>query len=164
MRLPHELQVFSTVIEYCQMEGQFLLKTSASVCIHHFSLTWENLNFLKLSACRSCFDGAYTLQKDTYDDWIFINQQSALLTPFISNNQITLISLEKFNEMFNNHDYRWCVFYQLTRPGFASDFSQALIQITAHCPAGPPQYGSLLYLEKNNEHWEVKSSHGLYNQ
>lgn len=164
MRATHEIQVFSAVIKDYRMEGEFLIETSAQVCIPYFSLTWEDINFRKLSTCGSFFDGAYTLQKDTYDDWILINNQSELLTPFITNHQITLISPEKSDQMFNNPDDRWRVFYTLTRPGFAPDFSQALIQITAHCPAGPPQYGSLIYLEINHKQWEVKSSHGLYNQ
>ncbi|GAA6621954.1 hypothetical protein [Scytonema sp. NUACC26] len=163
MRALQEIQVFSAVIkDYCLEE--FLIETSAQVCIPYFSLAWENMTFHKISACGSFFDGTYTLQKDTYNDWILINTQSDLLTPFITNHQVTLISLEKADLMFNNPDNRWYVFHTLTRPGFAPDFSQALIQITAYCPAGPPQYGSLLYLERNNEQWQVKSSYGLYNQ
>ena len=167
MRSQHETQVYSAVIKYCQMEGEYLIETSSSIFSRTSTgevIAWENISFAKLSSCGSFFDGAYNVQKATYDDWVLVNNQRYLLTPAIANSQVKLISQVEFNQLCDRHDYRWSVFHWLTRPGFSGDFSQAMIQITAHCPAGPPQYGSILYLERTDETWEVKSSHGLYNQ
>ncbi|MBD2516875.1 hypothetical protein H6G93_17990 [Nostoc sp. FACHB-973] len=127
-------------------------------------ISWENLRIPETFIHGMRIVGFPNLQKETYDNWISINNQPSLLTPFITNTQITLVSEKESDKILNDYDYRWSIIYTLTRPGLSVDFSQALIQITAHCPAGPPQYGSLLYLEITGEEWEVKSSYGLYNQ
>ncbi|OUL22824.1 hypothetical protein [Nostoc sp. 106C] len=167
MRSQHESQVFSAVIKDCLIQGEYLIESSSKI----FSptgmgevISWDKISFAKLSVCRSFFDGSYNVQKQTYDNWVLSNNQSCLLTPLIANPQVTLISQAKFDQLYDEHSQRWSIFYWLTRPGFSQDFSQALVQIMAHCPAGPPQYGSLLYLERTGKEWEVKSSYGLYNQ
>ncbi|OUL36686.1 hypothetical protein BV372_06190 [Nostoc sp. T09] len=167
MRSQHEPEVFSAVINDYLSKGEYLIETSSKI----FSptgmgeiISWDKISFAKLSACRSFFDGSYKVHKETYDDWVLSNNQSCLLTPLIANPQVTLISQATCDQLFDEQNQRWSVFHWLTRPGFSQDFSQALIQITAHCPAGPPQYGSILYLERTSKQWEVKSSYGLYNQ
>ncbi|MBX9259092.1 hypothetical protein H1Q63_35100 [Desmonostoc muscorum CCALA 125] len=127
-------------------------------------ISWETLRIPETFIHGMRIVGFPNLQKETYDNWISINNQPSLLTPFITNTQITLVSEKESDKILNDYDYRWSIIYTLTRPGLSVDFSQALIQITAHCPAGPPQYGSFLYLEITGEEWEVKSSYGLYNQ
>ncbi|MCF2150761.1 hypothetical protein IQ276_030925 [Desmonostoc muscorum LEGE 12446] len=127
-------------------------------------ISWETLRIPETFIHGMRIVGFPNLQKETYDNWISINNQPSLLTPFITNHQITLISQKESDRILNDYDYRWSIIYTLTRPGLSVDFSQALIQITAHCPAGPPQYGSLLYLECTGKQWEVKSSYGLYSQ
>ncbi|WP_392532760.1 hypothetical protein [Nostoc sp. C117] len=168
MRSPHEPQIFSTVIKHSKIEGEFLREFSNNYVITKTSLmpdlSWENLRIPEILIHGMKIIGFPNLRKETYDNWISINKESSLLTPLIKNTQVTLISDEECEKVVNNPDYRWSVIYTLTRPGFSEDFSQALIQITAHCPAGPPQYGSLLYLESSGYRWEVKSSYGLYNQ
>lgn len=167
MRSQHESQVVSAVIQNYRMAGEYLIATSTKI----FSpiakgevIPWDNIRFLQLSPCGSCFESAYNVKKETYDDWVTSNHQSSLLTPLLISDQLTLISEQQCQQLCDNDDYRWSVFYWLTRPGFSVDFSQALIQIYAHCPAGPPQYGSIVYLERMKDLWEVKSYFGLYNQ
>ncbi len=168
MRSQHESQVFSAVIKHSKMEKDFLHEMSNNYLLTTTSLvpniSWENLRIPEMLIHGMKIIGFPNLQKETYDNWISINDQPSFLIPLITNPQITLISNKQSEKIINDYDYRWSVIYTLTRPGLSVDFSQALIQITAHCPAGPPQYGSLLYLERTNEQWEVKSSYGLYNQ
>ncbi|WGV25884.1 hypothetical protein [Halotia branconii] len=167
MRSQHEPQVFSAVIKDAGIERNFLDARSSSL-ITSTSLTpvlsWENLRLPERLIHGMKIIGFSNLQKETYEDWLSINNQPSCLTPLITNPHVTLISERQSEQIINNHDYRWSIIYTLTRPGFSIDFSQALIQITAHCPAGPPQYGSLLYLERTSEQWQVQSSYGLYNQ
>jgi len=146
----------------------FLVETSNSYLITSTSLkpdiSWEFLRIPEILIHGMSIIGFPNLKKETYDDWISINNQPCLFTPFLTNPQTTLISNEESDRIFNDYNYRWSIIHTLSRPGLSVDFSQALIQITAHCPAGPPQYGSLLYLERTGEQWAVKSSYGLYNQ
>ncbi|MBH8551312.1 hypothetical protein I8751_02715 [Nostocaceae cyanobacterium CENA357] len=88
MRSQYETQVFSAVIKYSHMQGEYLIETSSSI----FSLTFP--------------EGSYNLQKDTYDDWVFINNQHNLLIPFIENHQVTLISQKKYNQLCEIPDHR----------------------------------------------------------
>jgi hypothetical protein len=168
MRSQHESQVFSAVIKYARMEGDFLRKISNNYVITKTSLMpelyWENLRLPEILIHGMKIIGFPHLQKDTYENWISINNQPCLLTPFITNPQVTLVSEEEFKKLGNGPDYSWSMLYTLTRPGFSQDFSQALIQIIGHCPRLPSGYGSLLYLESTSNQWEVKSSYGLYNQ
>ncbi|WP_193195489.1 hypothetical protein [Nostoc sp. MG11] len=166
MRSQYEPQIFSAVIKYFDMEGEFLYEISNNVITETSlnQISWENLQIPEIIVSGMRINGFPNLKKETYENWILSNNQPYLLTPYIKNQQVTLISQEEFVKVLNDPDYRWSIIYGLTRPGFSEDFSQALIQITAHCPAGSPQYGSLLYLERTGEKWEIKSSYGLYNQ
>jgi hypothetical protein len=165
MRSQHEVQVFSTVLKNFPNQEEYLIDTSNETDFITASgelLSWKDIRLPKLSACGSFFDGSYTLQKGTYDDWIAINKQPCLLTPFITNNRITVISQQQCDQLLQR--YTWDVFIWLTRPGFSQDFSQAIMRMDCYCSSGPPQCGSLLYLERTDKGWEQKSSHGLYNQ
>ncbi|RCJ21675.1 hypothetical protein A6S26_23155 [Nostoc sp. ATCC 43529] len=168
MRSPYESQVLSAVIKHSMRKEDFLVDMSNSYLITQTSLkpdiSWEFLRIPEIFIHGMRIVGFPNLQKETYDDWISINNQPCLLTPFLTNPQTTLISEEESDKTSKDYDYRWSIIYTLTRPGLSLDFSQALIQITAHCPAGPPQCGDLLYLERTGEQWAVKSSYGLYNQ
>jgi hypothetical protein len=168
MRSPYEPQIFAAVIKHANIEGEFLREISNNYVMTTTSLipdlSWENLRIPERLIQGMKIRGFPNLRQETYDNWISINNESFLLTPLIINPQVTLISEEEGEKLLSNPDYRWSIIYTLTRPGLSGDFSQALIQITAHCPAGPPQYGSLLYLENIGDRWEVKSSYGLYNQ
>ncbi|MFN6562095.1 MAG: hypothetical protein RMY28_020200 [Nostoc sp. ChiSLP01] len=168
MRSPYESQVLSAVIKHSMRKEDFLVEMSNSYLITQTSLkpdiSWEFLRIPEIFIHGIRIVGFPNLQKETYNDWISINNQPCLLTQFLTNPQITLISEEESDKILNGYDYRWSIIHTLTRPGLSLDFSQALIQITAHCPAGPPQCGDLLYLERTGEQWAVKSSYGLYNQ
>ncbi|WP_414569142.1 hypothetical protein [Nostoc sp. CCY 9925] len=168
MRSPFESQVISAVINHSMRKEDFLVDMSNSYLITSTSLkpdiSWEFLRIPEILIHGMSIIGFPNLKKETYDDWISINNQPCLLTPFLTNPQIALISNEESDRIFNDYNYRWCIIHTLSRPGLSVDFSQALIQITAHCPAGPPQCGNLLYLERTGEQWAIKSSYGLYNQ
>jgi hypothetical protein len=167
MRLQHEIDVFSAVIKdkTYSMEGKFLIETSVEISSQNAlgeNICFKNLNFPKLSPCRSSFRGVHDLRQDTYDDWVSINNQRYLLAPWVKNHQLTLISKEEYNQYDLNGKYRYSSFYHLTRPGFSKDFSQALIQIYGHCPISHC-FGSIIYLERVSEQWCTLSVHGLYN-
>jgi len=166
LRSQHEPEIFAAVVKYVGMAGEFLSEISDSVIkqtsLHDIS--WENLRIPEQRIFGMRILGFPHLKQETYDDWISINSQSSLLSLLINSPELNLISEREFRILINDYEYRWSIFYGLTRPGFSQDLSQALIQITAHCPAGPPQYGSLLYLEMINDQWQVQSSYGLYNQ
>ncbi|MDZ8187367.1 MAG: hypothetical protein RMX96_21275 [Nostoc sp. ChiSLP02] len=168
MRSQYEPQVLSAVIKHSMAKGDFLCEMSNSYLITSTSLkpdiSWEFLRIPEIFIHGMRIIGFPNLQKETYDNWISINTQPSSLTPLITNAHVTLISEQESNKILNDYNHRWSIIYTLTRPGLPLDFSQALIQITAHCPAGPPQYGNLLYLERTGKQWAVKSSYGLYNQ
>ncbi|MBD6619625.1 hypothetical protein FNW02_28345 [Komarekiella sp. 'clone 1'] len=166
MRSQYEPQIFSAVIKYFDVEEEFLCEISNKVIIETSlnQISWENLQIPEIIVSGMKINGFPNLKKETYKNFILSNNQPYLLTPYIKNQQVTLISKEEFVKVLDEPDYRWSIIYGLTRPGFSEDFSQALIQITAHCPAGPSQYGSLLYLERTDEQWKVNSFYGLYNQ
>ncbi|MBD2612409.1 MAG: hypothetical protein RMY62_000480 [Nostoc sp. ZfuVER08] len=168
MRSQSESQVLAAVIKHSMRKEDFLVQTSNIYLITQTSLkpdiSWEFLRIPEMFIYGMRIVGFPELQKKTYDNWISINNQPCLLTQFLTNPQITLISEKESERILNDYNHRWSIIYTLTRPGLSLDFSQALIQITAHCPAGPPQCGDLLYLEKTGEQWAVKSSYGLYNQ
>ncbi|MCF4970586.1 hypothetical protein [Nostoc sp. CMAA1605] len=159
MRSHYEAQVFSVIIQNQYIEGKFLLETSLQVCIENYGFTWENLNFYNISSD----DTVHSIPKDIYDDWININSRSHLLAPLFSPCKVNLISQKVYDYLITEHDYRWCSFHCLTRPGFTADSSHALIEVNYCCPASV-QYGSLLYLERSHEEWKVKSSRGIYSQ
>jgi hypothetical protein len=166
MRSQHEPQVFSAVIRDCGIEGKYLVETSTTIfspTVRGEAISWDEVN-TKISAYSEFDDSSFSVKKDTYNDLVLMNNETYLFTPSLFNQQPILISETQFNQLNDDDNQRWSVFHWLTRPGFSPDFSQALIQIYAHCPSGPPQYGSILYLERTGERWVVKSSYGLYNQ
>ncbi len=168
MRSQHEPQVFSAVIQNSIMTGEILCEISNNYLITKTSLmpdlSWDNLRIPEISIYGMTIIGFPHLRKETYDNWISINNQPSFLTPLMTNSQVTLVSKEELQKLGNGTDYSWSMIYTLTRPGFSQDFSQALIQITGYCAAIPCSYGNLLYLESTGDQWQVKSSYGLYNQ
>jgi hypothetical protein len=168
MRSQHEPEVYTAVIKDISyyMEGNFLIETSLGINFQNSQQIkdyWQNIRFPKRSPSGSDFQGSYSLQKDTYDDWVSINHQRYSLRSWLENHQITLISQESYDQWDVNKYYRYQSFYWLSRPGFSQDFSQALIKICCYCP-GSHDFGSLLYLESTDKQWQIKSSYGLYNQ
>ncbi|BDA70522.1 hypothetical protein CAL7716_046880 [Calothrix sp. PCC 7716] len=168
MRLQHEIEVLSTVIKdkTYGMEGEFLIETSIEIVFkdrERKNFYFDNIFFPKLSPCGSFFQGSYNLQKETYNDWVSINNQRCLLTSLVENHQLTLISEAEYNQCNVNKNYPYRSFNRLTRPGFSPNFSQAIIQIYVYSP-GAHDFGSILYLERVSQQWHIKSSYGLYNQ
>ena len=171
MRSQHEPEVYTAVIKDRRYgegmeEGGFLIETSLGINFHNNQAItdfWQTISFPKLSPSRDSFQGSYSLQKDTYDDWVSINNQRYSLISWVDDRQITLVSQELYDQCDVNKNYPYQSFYWLSRPGFSQDFSQALIKICGYCP-GSHDFGSLLYLERTDKQWQIKSSYGLYNQ
>lgn len=168
MRSQHEPHIYTAVIKDISygIEEEFLIETSIGIKFQNSQEIkdfWQNITFPKLSPSGSYFQGSYSLQKDTYDDWVSINNQRYSLGAWVENNQITLISQASYDQWDVNKYYPYRSFYWLSRPVFSQDFSQALIKISCYCP-GSHDFGSLLYLERSEKQWQIKSSYGLYNQ
>ncbi|OCQ90434.1 hypothetical protein BCD64_27565 [Nostoc sp. MBR 210] len=165
MRSQHETEIFATLIESYSMAGEYLLEESSSVIIKTSlkDITWENLRIKETEIYGMKISGFPDLKKETFDNWISINSQPSLLSSLINNPKVNLLSSAEYENLFNQYDRRWSMFYTFTRPGFSDDFSQALIQMTAFCPI-TPQYGNLLYMERSGNKWETKLSYGLFSQ
>ncbi|MBD2476630.1 MULTISPECIES: hypothetical protein [Nostocaceae] len=165
MRSQHETEIFATLIENYSIAGEYLLEESGSVITKTSlkDITWENLRIKETEMYGMRILGFPELQKDTFDNWISVNTQPSLLSLWINNPKVNLLSRAEYHNLFNQDDHRWSMFYTLTRPGLSDDFSQALIQLTAFCPI-TPQYGNLLYMERTGNKWETKLSYGLFNQ
>ena len=168
MRSQHEPNVYTAAIKDRSygMEGGFLIETSLGISFKNSQEIedfWQNIRFPKRSPDRSYFQGSYSLQKDTYDDWVSMNNERYSLVSWLENHQITLIAQELYDQWDVNKNYAYQSFFWLSRPGFSQDFSQALIKICGYSP-GSHDFGSLLYLERTVKQWQIKSSYGLYNQ
>ncbi|HAX80216.1 MAG TPA: hypothetical protein DCY88_31360 [Cyanobacteria bacterium UBA11372] len=168
MRSQHEPEVYTAAIKDKSygMEENFLIETSLGINFKNhqeIKKIWQNISFPNLSPSGSSFQGSYSLQKDTYDDWVSINNQRYSLAVWVKHHQITLISQESYDQSDFNKYYAYQSFYWVSRPGFSQDFSQALIKLCCYSP-GSHDFGSLLYLERTDKQWQIKSSYGLYNQ
>lgn len=164
MRSQHEPEVYNAAIK--GMERGFFIETSLGISFPsnpQIKDIWQNISFSKLSPSGSSFQDSYSLQKDTYDNWISTNNQRYSLGSWLEDRKITLIYQESYEQWDVNKYYSYQSFYWLSRPGFSQDFFQALIKICCYCP-GSHDFGSLLYLERTDKQWEIKSSYGLYNQ
>jgi hypothetical protein len=95
-----------------------------------------------------------------YEDWLKKNETLNEWTRFSEVSELTFMNLNQFEEY--QEKSKWSVFYQISFPGIFENL--AMIQLTAYCPAGPPNYGSIYLLESKNKNWNVVSNFGLYNQ
>lgn len=149
-----ESEILITAMKFVQMEDEYVLETSSKI-------------MKKANEILSWFD-VYSknsfISEQLHRDWVQKNLDTINLTPLMTEMKANFLSIEKFESFFLSPDKAWSVFFTITRPGISSDGRNALLKVTANCPSGPPNYASLLLLEKSVHFWNVKSTHGLYNQ
>ena len=150
-----EHKVMLSLLNYTKAEGNFLEEFSSQIIKKK-----ENIFF----SLEDLYSLQFPISKDLFENWIQINNKPISFLTLKESFNIKICSSGEFDSLFHKDENRWSVFYSISRPGFSENGDYALIQITAHCPAGPPNYGSLYLLEKNDSIWIVNYSYGIYNQ
>jgi hypothetical protein len=149
-----ESEILLTAMKFVKMEAGLVLETSSGVLKKEDKiLSWHDLY------TKNSF-----ISEELHEDWIEKNKEPALLNSLSEEKKYQFIPLEKFDSFFQLPEKVWSTFFTITRPGISSDGQTAIVQVTARCPSGPPNYASLLFLEKSVHFWDVKSTHSLYNQ
>lgn len=137
------------------MNGEYLCVTPASIANKSPGeiYSWEDL-----------YSEQFPVSEELYKNWVSQNAKVISWESLSVETGITFFSENELENLSANEQNRWSVFYTISQPGISTDKKNALIQVTAYCPAGPPNYGSIFLLEKNNTGWCVAFSYGLYNQ
>lgn len=163
-----EKEIFDAVIGFSRMEEGYVLEysnaPSSSSSGTGSPVSFSEIKFPRLSETKDSIVGTYELKEEVYEDWINKNRERSVLSVLSDHPEIHLITEEGFNALQSEYRHTWSMFYTLTEPGISEDGKTAIVQITGFCPGGVPNYGSILYLEKTGDRWQVLSSFGLYNQ
>ncbi len=149
-----ESEILLTAMSFVQMEEEYVLETSAKIM--------KDPN--KILSWFDVYSKNSFISEQLHRDWVQKNLDTISLIPLLEEIKVSFLSAHKFDSYFIMPDKAWSVFFTITRPGISSDGRNALLKVTANCPSGPPNYASLLLLEKSVHFWNVKSTHGLYNQ
>ncbi|HMV41423.1 MAG TPA: hypothetical protein PK079_02890 [Leptospiraceae bacterium] len=149
-----ESEILITAMKFVQMDDEFVLDTSANISSKpNKILSWFDV-----------YSKNSMISEQIHQDWVQKNLEPISLTPLLNRINVKFLPYDKFSINMNMKDQAWSVFFTITRPGISSDRRNALLKVTANCLSGPPNYASLLYLERSVHFWNVKSTHGLYNQ
>lgn len=150
-----EVEILMGAIGYARAEGEFLSTKSSSIACKEAKeiYLWNDLH-----------SANFPISQDLYEDWILKNKESISLTDVSPLIKMKSISDAEFGALSETTENRWSILYSLTLPGLSYNGKLALVQITAFCPSGPPNYGSIYLLEKSDTGWNVKYNYGLYNQ
>ena len=148
-----ELNIYKAVSTYSRMEGNFLDRVCAGIAKKDSSLPYT---------FNDLYSKDFPISESLYKNWINNNRESSELGEYAEELRIRYISWMEFDTYSKQDGNHWSILYSLTRPGVHEN--KAMIQITAHCPAGPPNYGSIFLLENQNSGWKVTHNFGLYNQ
>lgn len=149
-----ESEILVTAMKFVQMDDEYVLETSAKISNKpNKILSWFDV-----------YSKNSMISEQIHQDWVQKNLETISLSPLLEKINTKLLSYEKFNIYMNMRENAWSVFFTITRPGISSDRRNALLKVTANCLSGQPNYSSLLYLERSVHFWNVKSTHGLYNQ
>jgi hypothetical protein len=106
-----------------------------------------------------------SVAESTYHNLLARNQESSLIQELFDEQwQSCIVSDAESQAFCENYDYRWSIHYCFSRVGFSADSQQALIYVTMHCPAGPPQCGTVYFFTWAQNNWQYKNSFGVYNQ
>ncbi|MCB1144046.1 MAG: hypothetical protein H7A24_15805 [Leptospiraceae bacterium] len=106
----------------------------------------------------------FPVGQELYTDWIEKNRVRLDYTHVTDLQYYTVLEYEEFLKYSEKYD-SWSVWYQIGLPGLSPDRNQALIQVSALCTAGPPNYSELqLLTRKESGGWKVDSRYGIYNQ
>jgi hypothetical protein len=149
-----ESEILLTAMSFVQMEGEYVLETSARIM--------KDAN--KILSWFDVYSKNSFISEQLHKDWVEKNLEPISLIPLLDEIKVSFLSTSKFESYLNMPDKAWSVFFTITRPGISTDGRNALLKVTANCASGPPNYASLLLLEKSVHFWNVKSTHGLYNQ
>lgn len=149
-----ESEILVTAMSFVQMEGEYVLENSARIM--------KDAN--KILSWFDVYSKNSFISEQLHKDWVEKNLEPISLIPLLDEIKVSFISSNKFESYLNMSDKAWSVFFTITRPGISTDGRNALLKVTANCASGPPNYASLLFLEKSVHFWNVKSTHGLYNQ
>ncbi len=144
-----EIEIIQKIILHSQMKDDYLLERSIRIAPN------SSGNEFSFSEFQSA---SFPVSEDVFHDWKEKNQNPIEFYSLPTELGVSIISQEKFDQIQNH----WKVLYTLTRPGYTD--KSAIIQITAYCPAGPPNYGSIYLLQKEKNQWKISHTLGLYNQ
>ena len=149
-----ESEILLTAMSFVQMEGEYVLENSAHIM--------KDAN--KILSWFDVYSKNSFISEQLHKDWVQKNLDTILLTPLLQEIKVNFLPAEKFDAYSISPDMAWSVFFTITRPGISTDGRNALLKVTANCASGQPNYASLLLLEKSVHFWNIKSTHGLYNQ
>lgn len=146
-----EIQILKNLTKTLRVKHDYLEINSNSIApkSERENFTYEDL-----------FSPTFPVKKEVFHDWIHRNQSKVSFESIQTELGVNLITLQQFE----NLEEKWSVFYSYTRPGFVESLGQALVQVTAYCTAGPPNFGTIYLLERQERTWEVSGTFGLYNQ
>jgi hypothetical protein len=152
-----ESEILVCAMRHARMEGGSVQVTSSEIARKDSKeiFSWKDLH-----------SRDFPISKELYEDWILKNKEPISFTAndFPKDLHITIVTWEQFNSYSMIDGNSWSIYYTLTKPEISPDENTAIVQVTAYCPAGPPNYGSIFLLEKTDSIWNVKFNFGLFNQ
>jgi hypothetical protein len=145
------ITLFRNIFTYLQIENDFLQDITSSMAPKS---TTEAYSFSDL--CSESFPITESLFLDFQEN----SKNNLKLTDHKDDLTVNIISFDAFQD----HPSNWSVLYSLSLPGFDLESGLALIQASAYCKAGPPNFASFYLLKQTKEKWEVTHTFGIYNQ
>ena len=161
-----EMEVLMGAIQHVKGEGDFLATKSSSIAKRDSKeiISWSDLHSFPTRRSSDLHSSSFPISKDLYEDWISKNKEPISLTDISEKLKMKSASETEFESLTNLSENKWSILYSFTRPGISDNGDFAIVQLTAFCPSGPPNYGSIFLLEKSGTGWIVKYNYGLYNQ
>ncbi len=150
-----ESEILLATMKYARVEGDYIQIASSPIAKKEGNeiYTWKDIHSHK-----------FPVSNELYENWVIKNQESISLDNFSEDIKVKFTTWKEFDSISSVSDKVWSVLYSFSIPGVSNDEKFALVQITAFCPSGPPNYGSIFLLEKSTSGWIVKFNYGLYNQ
>lgn len=150
-----ESDILFGAMKHARVEGEYIQITSSTIAKREGNeiYTWENIH-----------SNEFPVSNELYENWVFKNKEPISLDNFSGDIKVNFTTWNEFDSISSASQKAWSILYSFSRPGISNDEKNALVQITAFCPSGPPNYGSIFLLEKSTSGWIVKFNYGLYNQ
>ncbi len=148
-----ESEVLFGAMKHARVEGEYIQISSSPIAKKEGNeiYTWKNIH-----------SSEFPVSNELYENWVLKNKEPISLDNFLEDIEVKFTTWKDFDSISNNKV--WSVLYSFSRPGISNDGKFALVQLTAFCPSGPPNYGSIFLLERSTSGWIVKFNYGLYNQ
>jgi hypothetical protein len=150
-----ESDILRGAMNHARAEGEYVQITTSPIARKETN---------EIYAWKDIYSDEFPVSNELYENWILKNQEPVSLENFSEAIEVKFTTWKEFDSISSLSDKEWSVLYSFSRPGISNDGIFALVQITAFCPSGPPNYGSIFLLEKSTSGWVVKFNHGLYNQ